>query len=69
MARRSPTAFPAAAPPNGVAKAGSPSDFKVGDKVNVIGFPRRDNGLEVAIKTFTRVSDGKSFGAPLVQKY
>lgn len=45
-----------------------PSDFKVGDKVNVIGFPRRDNGLEVAIKTFTRVSDGKYFGAPPVQK-
>lgn len=45
-----------------------PSDFKVGDKVNVIGFPRRDNGLEVAIKTFTRLSDGKYFGAPPVQK-
>jgi len=45
-----------------------PSDFKVGDKVSVIGFPRRDNGLEVAIKTFTRVSDGKNFGAPAVQK-
>jgi hypothetical protein len=46
-----------------------PSDFKIGDKVNVIGFPRRDNALEVAIKTFTRVSDGKYFGAPPVQKY
>ncbi|MEO8313593.1 MAG: DUF6152 family protein [Pseudomonadota bacterium] len=45
-----------------------PSDFKVGDKVNIIGFPRRDNGLEVAIKTFTRVSDGKYFGAPPAQK-
>ena len=45
-----------------------PSDFKVGDKVHVIGFPRRDNELEVAIKTFTRVSDGKYFGAPPVQK-
>ena len=45
-----------------------PSDFKLGDKVNVIGFPRRDNGLEVAIKTFTRVSDGKYFGAPPVKK-
>ena len=45
-----------------------PSDFKVGDKVNIIGFPRRDNGLEVAIKTFTRVSDGKYFGAPPVKQ-
>lgn len=46
-----------------------PSDFRVGEKFNVVGFPRRDNGLEVAIKTFTRVSDGKYFGAPPAQKY
>ena len=45
-----------------------PSDFKVGDKVNVVGFPRRDTALEVAIKTFTRSSDGKYFGAPPGQK-
>ena len=41
-----------------------PSDFKIGDQVNVIGYPRRDTPLEVSIKTFTRVSDGKYFGAP-----
>jgi hypothetical protein len=41
-----------------------PSDFRVGGQVNVLGYPRRDNPLELAIKTFTRVSDGKYFGAP-----
>ena len=41
-----------------------PSDFVIGGRVHIVGFARRDNPLELAIKTFTRVSDGKYFSAP-----